>query len=113
MNNKRFLITSFLIVMLSAARVWAGHVVWVDFSGFNLKAWDEVNGNEPPKASDLTAIKRQVIANMTEDYATFDVIITTAKPTNGQFTHVKVLGMTSSDDGNTFGCAGGICCEKG
>ncbi|MBV8516194.1 MAG: VCBS repeat-containing protein [Acidobacteria bacterium] len=98
--------------MLSTAHAWAGHVVWVDFSGFNLNKWSSVNGNKPPQASDLAAIKRQVIANMTEDYATFDVVITTAKPANGRFTRVKVLSM-DSDGGNSFGCAGGSCCEKG
>jgi hypothetical protein len=112
MKNKRFLATFFLIALLSAAPAWAGHVVWVDFSGFNLKAWSSVNGNKPPKASDLTAIKNQVIAKMTEDYATFDVVITTAKPANGRFTRVKVLGIVA-DDGDLFGCAGGDCCKKG
>lgn len=110
MNNKRFLATSFLIVLLSAARAWAGHVVWVDFSDFNLNSWSSVNGNNPPKASDLSAIKRQVIANMSEDYATFDVAITTSKPPNGRFTRIKILGL---DAGGTFGCAGGDCCEDG
>jgi hypothetical protein len=115
MKNKRFLAMSFLIVLLSAVPAWAGHVVWVDFSGFNLNAWSEVNGNDPPKSSDLTAIKKLVVANMTEDYATFDVVITTAKPANGRFTRIKVLGIQAEDaDGNTlFGCAGGACCKKG
>jgi hypothetical protein len=114
MKNKRFLAAFFLIVLLSAAPAWAGHVIWVDYSNFNLTAWSSVNGNNPPKASDLTAIKKQVIANMTEDYATFDVTITTSKPANGRFTWVKVLSISAEDDGDAlFGCAGGTCCKKG
>lgn len=111
MKNKRFLATSFLIVLLSAAPAWAGHVVWVDFSKFNLNAWSSVNGNNPPESSDLSAIKKLIIAQMTEDYATFDVVITTAKPANGRFTWIKVL--TTTDSGGGLGCAGADCCLKG
>jgi len=110
MKNKRFLATSFLIVLLTAARAWAGHVVWVDFSGFHLECWPSVNGNNPPQPSDVTAIKKKVLANMTEDYATFDVTFTTVKPVNGPYTRVKVLGF---DAGGLFGCAGAECCQKG
>src|SRR5215212_5614673 len=110
MKNKRFLATSFLIVLLSAARAWAGHVAWVDFSDFNLDSWSTVNGNSPPKASDLEAIKKLVIAKMSEDYATFDITITTSKPANGRYTRVKVLGISVVGDGYwVFGCAGGEC----
>jgi len=104
--NKRFLATSFLIVLLSAARAWAGHVVWIDYSKFNLGEWSSVNGNSPPKTSDLNAIKKQIIANVTEDYATFDITFTTVKPANGRFTQVKVL---SNDAGGLFGCSGEGC----
>lgn len=110
MKNKRFLAASFLIILLSAARAWAGHVVWVDYSGFNLSSWPSVNGNIPPTTSDLNAIKKQVIANMSEDYATFDVTITTSKPANGRYTWVKVLG---TDAGSLYGCAGASCCQEG
>lgn len=106
MKNKRFLATSFLIVLLSAARAWAGHVVWVDFSDFNLKSWPSVNGNAPPEDSDLEAIKREILANMSEDYATFDVTFTTSKPANGRYTRVKVLSKSIA---GVFGCTGGDC----
>jgi hypothetical protein len=112
MKNKRFLATSFLIVMLTAVRAWAGHVVWVDFSGFHLNCWEKVNGNSPAKSSDINAIKKLVVANMTEDYATFDVTFTTVKPANGRYTRVKILGM-EAEDGGLFGCAAGDCCKKG
>ncbi len=110
MKNKRFLATSFLIVLLSAARAWAGHVIYVDYSDFNLNSWSSVNGNNPPTTSDLNAIKKQVIANMSEDYATFDITITTSKPANGRYTWVKILG---TDAGGLYGCAGPDCCEEG
>ena len=112
MKSKRFFAVSFLIVLLSAARAWAGHVVWVDFSAFNINSWGAVNGNIPPKTSDLNAIKSQVLANMTEDYATFDIAFTTVKPANGRFTRVKILGI-AADGGALFGCAGPDCCKKG
>ena len=111
MNNKRFLATSFLIVLLSALPAWAGHVVWIDYSGFHLDEWKEgVNGNKPASAS-LEAIKEQVLANVTEDYATFDITFTTSKPANGRFTRVKVLGLNGEGIG---GCSGGDdCCLEG
>jgi hypothetical protein len=115
MKNTRFLATSFLIVLLSAVPAWAGHVIWVDFSDFDLGAWSSVNGNKPPTNADLTAIRRQIIAKMSEDYATFDLRITTSKPANGRYTWLKILDEAATDsDGNTlFGCAGGSDCQQG
>ena len=110
MKNKRFLATSFLIILLTAARAWAGHVVWVDFSDFDLGAWNSVNGNNPPTNADLTAIRRQIIAEMNEDYATFDLRITTSKPANGRYTWIKILDEAA---GVTLGCAGPSCCQQG
>jgi len=106
MKNKRFLGTSFLIILLSAAPAWAGHHVWVDFSDFNLEAWSSVNGNSPPKSSDVEAIKRQIIAKMSEDYATFDVTITTSMPANGRYTQVRMLKKVVE---GTFGSSGSGC----
>ncbi|HEX6085097.1 MAG TPA: VCBS repeat-containing protein [Thermoanaerobaculia bacterium] len=110
MNSKRFLITSFLIIVLSALPTWAGHVVWVDFSDFDLGAWNSVNGNNPPTNADLTAIRRQIIAKMSEDYATFDIRFTTSQPANGRFTWMKILDESA---GGLFGCAGPSCCQQG
>jgi hypothetical protein len=111
MKNTRFLATSLLIgLLLSAAPAWAGHVVWIDYSAFNLDAWPEVNGNKPPKSTDLEAIKKLVFANVTQDYATFDVTFTTVKPSNGRFTRVSVLGTNSP---GKFGCESPVCCEQG
>src|SRR6185369_4237258 len=103
MKNRLFTATSFLVVLLFAAPAWAGHVVFVDFSDFSLDAWQEVNGNNPPQTSDLNAIKKQIVANMTQDYATFDVVFTTVKPANGRFTRVKMLSILA-DLGDTVGC---------
>ena len=109
MKNK-FLAMSFLIVMLSAARAWAGHVVWIDYSKFHLKEWSLVNGNSPPKASDLEAVKKLIIAKVSEDYAPFDITITTSKPANGRFTRVKLFGIKVVDGPDlVFGCGGGDC----
>ena len=110
MKNTRFLATYFLIILLSAAPVWAGHIVWVDFSDFDLGAWTSVNGNNPPTNADLSAIRRQIIARMSEDYATFDLRITTSKPANGRYTWIKILDEAA---GTTFGCAGPNCCQQG
>jgi hypothetical protein len=111
MKNKRFLATSFLIVLLSAARAWAGHVVWVDFSAFHLDAWTKgVNGNKPPKPTDLEAIKKEVLAKVSEDYATFDLTFTTVKPAKGRYTRVKILG---TDGDGVGGCEAPGCCLEG
>jgi hypothetical protein len=112
MKNRLFTATSFLVVLLFAAPAWAGHVVFVDFSDFSLDAWQEVNGNNPPQTSDLNAIKKQIVANMTQDYATFDVVFTTVKPANGRFTRVKMLSILA-DLGDTVGCSGPDCCQTG
>jgi hypothetical protein len=105
MKNKRFLATSFLIVLLTAAPAWAGHVAWVDYSDFKLDAWSSVNGNSPPKSSDVEAIKRQIIAKMSEDFAAFDLTITTSKPANGRYTRIRMLKKVDS----AFGTSGGGC----
>ncbi len=110
MKNIRFLATSFLIILLFAAPAWAGHVAWVDFSDFDLDAWNSVNGNNPPTNADLSAIRRQIIAEMSEDYATFDLRITTSKPANGRFTWIRILDEAA---GQTLGCAGLSCCQQG
>jgi hypothetical protein len=85
----------------------AHHVIWLDFSNFNLNSFSSVNGNSPPAASDVAAVRRLVVANMVEDYATFDVYFTTSQPNNGRYTRVRILG---TDNGGLFGCAGPSCC---
>lgn len=107
--KKHQLLVSLLIVLLSAARAWGGHVAWVDFSDFELKAWPEVNGNKPPKPSDVEAIRKLVIAKMSEDYATFDLTITTIKPPKGRYTWVRVLDLDTNGVG---GCSGPECCGE-
>ncbi len=86
---------------------FAEHVIWLDFSSFNLGAWSSVNGNTPPAATDLAAVRSLVVANMVEDYATLDVTFTTFQPNNGRYTRVRFLG---TDAGGLYGCAGPDCC---
>src|SRR5688500_924821 len=89
--------------LIATAPASAHHVVWVDFSQWNLSAWTSVNGHNPATANDQTAIREQIIANMIEDYALFDIYFTTVRPPNGRYTQVIFYGNAN---GGTFGCAG-------
>lgn len=96
--------------LIAAAPASAHHVVWLDFSQWNLSAWRSVNGHTPATANDQTAIREQVIANMIEDYAPFDIYFTTVRPPNGRYTQIFFYATAN---GGTFGCAGGTCCMNG
>jgi hypothetical protein len=98
-----------LIALTLAALSWtvpaqAHHVVFLDFSGFSLSAYPTVNGHTPPTASDVTAVRELVIANMVKDYAPFDIHFTTVQPSSGRFTRVAFF---DDDAGGLFGSAGG------
>lgn len=110
MNGRQLLGGIFFIASLWAGPAWAHHVVWLDFSNFNLNSFSSVNGNTPPTANDRTAIQQLILANMVEDYAPFDLYFTTAQPSKGRYTQVKILG---TDQGGLFGCAGPDCCPSG
>jgi hypothetical protein len=111
MREQRFrLVVLVLASAALAAPVSAHHVVWLDFGNFNLNSWSSVNGNAPPTANDVAAVRAQVVANMAEDYALFDVYFTQFRPPNGRYTRVKFLG---TDQGGLFGCAGSDCCPPG
>ena len=96
--------------LLAAAPASAHHVVWLDFSQWNLGAWTSVNGHKPATAADQTAIRDQIIAGMIEDYALFDIYFTTVRPANGRYTRVYFYANASDD---LFGCAGPSCCQNG
>jgi hypothetical protein len=85
-------------------------VIWLDFSSFNLNSWSSVNGNTPPTANDVAAVRAQVVANMVRDYALIDVYFTQFQPPNGRYTRVQIFGTSQ---GGLFGCAGPDCCPPG
>ncbi|MDX1411379.1 MAG: FG-GAP-like repeat-containing protein [Nitrospirales bacterium] len=87
----------------------AHHVVWLDFSTFNLSSFASVNGNSPPTSADVSAIQALIVANMVEDYATFDIYFTSFRPKNGRYSRIKFL--PGSQGG--YGCAGPDCCPVG
>jgi hypothetical protein len=69
MRSLRFPAAAAAALLLSFSGVSAHHVVWLDFSMFNLSGWASVNGNSPPTTADETAVQNLVIAYMVEDYA--------------------------------------------
>jgi hypothetical protein len=99
-----------VVALLSAGPAAAHHVVWLDFSQWNLSAWTSVNGNNPPTAADIAAVREQVIANMVEDWAPFDIYFTTVQPPNGRYTRIYFYPVAN---GTLYGCAGGSCCLNG
>jgi hypothetical protein len=104
------LISSLLLALLLASTAQAHHVIWLDFSSFGLGEWSSVNGNTPPTANDVAAVRRLVVANMAKDYAGLDVYFTLVQPANGRYTRVRFL---STDQNGLFGCAGADCCPSG
>lgn len=103
-----------MATVCSAAPAFAHHVVWLDFSVFNLSEYASVNRNSPPEAADLALVQELIFANMVEDYAPFDIYITTAQPAHGNYTRV-VIYATAVIDAETihFGCASDDCCQFG
>lgn len=98
----------------SAAPAFAHHVVWLDFSVFNLDEYASVNRNSPPTEADLAAVQELIFANMVEDYAPFDIYFTTVEPAHGNYTRVYFLSSPERYDGGTLlGCAGEDCCQHG
>jgi len=96
-----------MLACVLAAPAWAHHVVWLDFSEFDLSAYDSVNGNAPPTANDVAQVRQQIIANMTEDYALFDIYFTASQPPSGRYTRVHFI---PTNFGNVHGCSGGSGC---
>src|SRR5262245_44355414 len=96
MKMSQFFTAVILGAVLGAVPAQAHHVVWLDFSNFNLNAYTSVNGNTPPTVTDVAAIKQLVLANMVEDYAPFDLYFTTFRPDQGRYTQVKVLGKSQT-----------------
>ena len=90
--TRRFMsMAALLTALLATSDAHAYHMVWLDFGGFNLSDFNSVNGNNPPTAADAAAIQRQIVANMVEDYATFDVQFSTFQPANGRHSRVRIL----------------------
>ncbi len=93
-----------------ASQSFAHHVIWLDFSDFDLSAWSTVNGNSPPTTSDVDAVKDLIIMEMAKDHAAFDIYLSEYEPPNGRYTRVKVM---NDDQGGLYGCAGPSCCVDG
>ena len=88
------------LTMVAPVLVHAHHVVWLDFSDFDLSDnWTTVNGNTPPTATDTTLVRQQIIANMARDYAPFDIYFSEDEPTDGRFTRVKILATVGVSGG--------------
>lgn len=104
-----FAIAIVLAAVAAAIPAEAHHVVWLDFSNFNLNSYPTVNGSAP-STSDVSAVRAQIIANMAEDYAAYDLYFSEFKPNYGRYTKVKFLGV---NQGGLFGCAGPDCCPSG
>jgi hypothetical protein len=98
------------LFLLGVAPVEAHHVVFLDFSGLNLTAFPTIDGN-PTSPVFVRRVQGQIVANMIEDFAPFDIHFTTFAPPNGRFTRVVFLDFT--DPTGLFGCAGGTCCQFG
>jgi hypothetical protein len=110
-RNLTVSLTAAIVLMAASSHPAAAHhVVWVDMSGLSLASWGSVNGNTPPTANDISAVRAQVFANMVEDYAPFDITLTLFQPANGRYTRVAIL---DSDQGGLYGCAGADCCPAG
>ena len=85
-----------VLACLVPAAARAHHVVWLDFSQFSLAAFSTVNGNTPPTPADAAAIQAQILANMAEDWALFDIYFTTFQPPNGRYSQVRFLPQTNT-----------------
>ncbi|MEO0423802.1 MAG: FG-GAP-like repeat-containing protein [Pseudomonadota bacterium] len=110
MNPLTKLLTALVVSLACTSAALAHHVVWLDFSDFDLSAWTTVNGNTPPSSNDVDAIKDLIIMEMSRDHSAFDVTFSEYEPPNGRFTRVKFM---NDDEGGTLGCAGPGCCEGG
>jgi hypothetical protein len=106
----RLLFAVTLMSVLLASPASAHHVVWLDFSLWNLGAFPTVNGHTPATQADRDAVRELIIANMVKDYSTFDIYFTTVQPPRGRHTWVIFFPGTNA---GYFGCAGGSCCALG
>jgi hypothetical protein len=111
MRSLRFPAAAAAALLLSFSGASAHHVVWLDFSTFNLSGWASVNGNSPPTTADETAVQNLVIAYMVEDYAPFDIHFTTVQPAGGRYSRIRFLPVSAP--GGLLGCAGPGCCRQG
>ncbi len=95
---------------LIPATARAHHVVWLDFSAFDLSAYPTVNGNTPPSANDVSLVREEIVTSLVRDYAPFDVYFTEVQPGYGRFTQLKFLNNNYAV-GNTqcLGCGGPNC----
>ncbi len=109
-SPKTFCAATLAASLMTASPAAAYHVLFLDFSEFTMAGWATVNGNTPPTANDLALVRSAIVASMVRDYATFDVRITTERPTSGRYTEVDFL---DSNQGGLMGCAGPDCCVFG
>lgn len=104
LNLRQYALAAVFSLAMSPA--WAYHMVWLDFSDFDLDSWSSVNGS-PVSSADESAVERQILANVIKDYASVDIVFSKFQPRNGRYTRVFVLG---TDAGGLYGCAGPSCC---
>lgn len=110
LKSIRLLFAAAVMSMLIPSPASAHHVVWLDFSVWNLGAFPTVNGNTPATQADKLAVRELIVANMVKDYAAFDIYFTTVQPPRGRYTWVIFF---PGINGGFFGCAGGSCCAVG
>jgi hypothetical protein len=97
------------LVSLGAAPARAHHVVWLDFSGFDLSAFATVNGRAPTQ-NDVDMIREQIVTNMVQDYAHFDLYFTESQPNDGRYTQLAIVNDNyTAGSSLCFGCAGPGC----
>jgi len=111
MRRLRSFVAASAFVMLAAAPASAHHVVWLDFSLYDLSRHNTVNGNNPPTALDEQLVRDMVIANMMRDYAAYDLTFSLTQPNGGLYTRVSF--HPDSVGSPLYGCAGASCCSFG
>jgi hypothetical protein len=107
-------VASVLALLLALATgAQAHHVVWLDFSDFDLRVFPTVNGL-PPDAFDVETVRALIVAHIVRDFAPFDVHFTTVEPAHGRHTSIRFRSRAAGPGGRgVFGCEQSRCCDPG
>lgn len=76
------------LVITTGGPAAAHHVVWLDFSRFDLRAFPTVDGN-PPSLGDVVRVRNLIVASMVRDFAPYDIYFTIFAPEAGRRTTVE------------------------